>query len=163
MNRKLNISTTTTDWVLEMFCLVGLIATIAVVLIAYSELPPIIPRHFTGNGEPDGFGTKSYLLILPATSAALYLLLTASLMYPNLVNYPVPITISNAERQYRNLFTMTRVLKVIVVSICLYLTFATIQISRGTMDGLGLWFVPVMLLTIFGTVAFFIYRGFRLR
>ena len=44
---------------------------------------------------------------------------------------------------------------------CLYLTFATIEISRGEMHGLSAWFLPTMLLMIVATISFFIYRGYK--
>lgn len=164
MNKpKINIQTTKVDWTLEIIALSGVILTILFVLVYYKALPDTIPQHFNLNGSPDGFGAKSILFVLPVVAIVIYAMMTAGLRFPQLINYPVPITNENAERQYKNVALMLRVLKCLMTLSFSFLTFATIQNGLGRMDGLGTWAVPAMLFTLLGTVGFFIYRGFKLR
>ena len=159
---KIKIQTTRTDWILEVIALIGLLLTIFLVIISYNDLPDVIPRHYTGNGQPDGYGTKSLLFIVPAMAIAIYIAMTLAARYPNTLNYPVRITLENASKQYANLIMMMRIIKLLIVAMSLYLTFATIQIGLGKMHGLGNWFLPLTVLSLLGTIGIFIHRGFRL-
>jgi hypothetical protein len=93
---------------------------------------------------------------------AIYIAMTLAVRYPNTLNYPVQITFENASKQYANFIMMMRLVKLLIVAISLYLTFATIQIGFGKMHGLGNWFLPLTVLSLFGTIGVFIHRGFRL-
>ena len=48
----------------------------------YPSLPEIIPTHFGGGGEPDGFGSKATILGLPIVSTVLYVMLSIFSRYP---------------------------------------------------------------------------------
>lgn len=164
MNRpKLKIQPTKTDWTLEVIGLLGIIFTVVIIIISYNDLPDSIPRHFNASGQPDGFSGKSILFVLPAVTLVTYSIMTIGLKFPHVFNYPLEITKENAERQYRNATLMMRVVKTIIVLIFGYLTYATIQTGLGEMEGLGKWFTPTMLVSILGTVGYFIYRTFRLQ
>jgi hypothetical protein len=163
MKPKIKIQMTKADWILETIALIGLLLTIFLVIISYNDLPDIIPRHYTVHGQPDGFGEKSLFFILPATAMAIYVAMTLAIKYPSILNYPIRITNENASRQYFNLMMMIRIIKTLIILMLLYLTFATIQTGLGTMQGLGNWFLPLILLSILGTIVLFIHRGLKLR
>jgi uncharacterized membrane protein len=160
---KIKIATTTTDWLFEIVGLIGIIFTVVFVILSYNDLPDTIPRHYNASGQPDGFSGKSILFTLPAVTIVTYLVMTIGLRFPHIFNYPFEITEENAERQYKNLTLMVRVLKTFTVVIFGYLTYATIQNGLGKMQGLGTWFTPVTLLSVLGTIAYFMYKGFKLR
>ena len=160
---KINIATTRTDWLLELVGLIGIIFIIAFVILSYNDLPDTIPRHYDASGRPDGFSGKSILFTLLAVTIVTYLVLTIGLRFPHMFNYPFQITEENAERQYKNLTLMVRVLKTFMVIIFGYLTYATIENGLGKMQGLGTWFTPVTLLSVLGTIGYFMYNGFKLR
>ena len=160
---KIKIQSTKTDWVLEAIGIIGIILSLLAVMLSYNDLPDTIPRHYNFTGRPDGYGEKSILFILLALAILTYLIMTFSLRFPHLFNYPFEITEENAERQYKNSALLVRALKIIVTVIFGYLTYATIQNGLGKMHGLGTWFTPVTLLVMLGTVGYFIYKGFRLR
>ena len=62
-------------------------------------------------------------------------------------NYPVDITLSNAEFQYKNANRMLRYLKLAVLLIFGALTYQTLK--NDPIDDLGLWFIPLTLILIF--------------
>jgi uncharacterized membrane protein len=132
-------------------------------MLSYNHLPDTIPRHYNFVGQPDGYSGKSIIFILPALTIVIYLLMTIGPRFPHIFNYPFQLTDENAERQYRNMTFMIRTLKIIIIVIFGYLTYATIQNGLGKMQGLGTWFTPVTLLLLLGTVVYFTYKGFRLR
>lgn len=164
MNRqKIKLQPTKTDWILEAIGFVGIIFIVVLVMNSYNDLPDTIPRHFNLTGEPDGFGGKSILFILPTVTIVIYLVLTIGLRFPHIFNYPFEITEENAERQYKNMTLMVRFIKTFIVMVFGYLTYATIKSGLGEMQGLGTWFTPVTLVSILGTIGYFIYQGFKLR
>ena len=160
---KIKIELSRTDVTLETIGVLGLMVTFLALILNYNDLPEIMPGHFNASGQPDGFGSKAILWALPGMALALYLLLTIVLRYPHAFNYPMEITAENAERQYRNAVMMVRILKTILVIVFSYLTYAVIQNGLGKMDGLGILFLPLSLTLVLGTVAVFIYRGYRLK
>jgi uncharacterized membrane protein len=156
---KNKLRTTVAGWILETIGLLGIILTVTYVLLNYCDLPDTIPIHYNLTGQPDGFGRKSILFVLPSITMVIYLILTIGLRFPHLFNYPFEITGENAERQYKNITVMVRILKALIAVIFLYLTYATIQNGLGEINGLGPWFMPVALCALLGTVGFFLYRG----
>jgi uncharacterized membrane protein len=160
---RISIPLTATDWVLEVAGLVGIIVTIGFTLTWYNDLPDTIPRHYNVAGQPDGFSGKSILYTLTAVPIMTYLILTVVLRFPHLFNYPLEITEENAERQYKNATRMIRAIKTFLVLIFGYLTYSTIKNGLGEMQGLGTWFTPTTLVSVLGTVVYFIYQTFKLR
>jgi uncharacterized membrane protein len=160
---KIKLKSTGIDWALDSIGIVGIILMIVYVIMCYNDLPNTIPKHYTATGQADGFGGRSILLVLPALTIVIFLILTVSLKFPHLFNYPFAVTDENAERQYKNLTLMVRILKTLMVGIFLFLTYATIQNGLGNKDGLGTWFTALALFSVLGTVGFFIYKGFKLQ
>lgn len=160
---RVKIGMSNADRVIEFVSASGLILMFAIMLLYYSKLPSTIPQHYNASGEPDAFGNKSTVWILPILAFAVYSILTAALKYSHRFNFPYEITEENAERQYKNSVLMLRILKLIIVFGFCYLTYATVQNGLGEMNGIGVMFLPVFLVMVFGVNAIFIYRGFRLR
>lgn len=162
-NPRIEIAQTTTDRMLDVIGALGIIVMIALVIAYFGQLPDTIPGHFDYKGKVNGMSGKSVVLVLPAVAVVTFIGLTIGVRFPHLFNYPLPITEQNAERQYKNSALMIRILKTLCVFVFLYLTYATIQNAMGELQGLGVWFTPVALVLVFGTIALFMYRGFKLR
>lgn len=122
----------------------------------YPSLPEIIPTHFGGGGEPDGFGSKATILGLPIVSTVLYLMLSIFSRYPHKMNYSTTITAENAEVQYRIMTRMIRVLKVFVLLIFWILDYKTVQIALGWPDVLGKWFLLLLFTLLFAPIFYFL-------
>ena len=160
---KHNIHLSRIEWALEVAGAIGLIMTFVLIVLNYSDLPQIMPRHFNVSGKPDGYSSKELLWILPTITLLIYTLMTIGSRFPHKFNYPLEITMENAKRQYGNSVMMMRVLKTIIVIIFFYLTFAIIQIGLGKVNGIGTYFLPIFLIAVFGTVGVFLYRGNRMK
>ena len=122
----------------------------------YPSLPEIIPTHFGGGGEPDGFGSKATILGLPIVSTVLYVMLSIFSRYPHKMNYSTNITAENAEVQYRIMTRMIRVLKVFVLLIFWILDYKTVQIALGWPDVLGKWFLLLLFTLLFAPIFYFL-------
>lgn len=146
---KIKIPLTTTNKIIESLGLLFIVATWAIVFINYKNLPAIIPIHYNGVGEADGFGGKGSIFLMPILSIVLYIGLTILNRYPHVFNYPISITESNALRQYTIATSMIRWMKVIIIFIFGWTTIDTILQAKGYHEGLGIWFLPIILVLIF--------------
>jgi hypothetical protein len=121
----------------------------------WHDLPDRVPVHFGLTGQPDGFGSKTILLVLPAAAIVLYLVLTVVTRYPAYFNFPVPVTDINRQTLRELAVDMIGWLKAEVVWIFGWLTIRTISTARGPSLGLGLAFTPISLGVVAVTIAFY--------
>lgn len=138
---------------LEWASIIVLIGSFLVVAVHWRHLPAVIPAHYNIKGEVNRWGSKSELLILPAVSVAMYTMITLLLRVPKLWNMPVEATKENAEKLYSKTKTMILLLKLEVLLIFLYLAWAAVK-----QQALSAYFMPVSLVAIFGTLAYYIYQ-----
>ncbi|GAO44151.1 DUF1648 domain-containing protein [Flavihumibacter petaseus] len=69
-------------------------------LVAWQQLPEIIPTHFNGSGEIDGRGGKATIFILPVIGTGTIALLYAVRKFPALRKRPFTLTPGLAEKMY---------------------------------------------------------------
>ncbi len=160
---KIKIRLTAPDWATEFIAFFFLIILIAIPLIYYNDLPDKIPVHFNASGQPDGYGTRSTLWILPLTGAFMYLIMTILGAFPNIYNYPVEITPENAVPQYRLATRLIRILKTVILVIFSFISYQTIRTATGAAAGLGKAFLPVFLLLTFGVIIIYIVNSLNNR
>lgn len=148
---------------IEMFGWFAVILLCVLTVINYSKLPDTVPTHFNAAGQPDDFGGKGSILILPVVAALLFAGLTILNKFPHVFNYSIKITPENALRQYTNATQMLRFLKLALVVVFSLLTYLTVQTAKGNSEGLGLWFLPFSLGLVFIPLIYFIIKSFRLK
>jgi hypothetical protein len=152
----------TFDWVLEAICVAGLVMIVAVVLAHWADLPAQVPRHFTASGQPNRWGNRTGLFVLPAVAAGVYILLTMVPRYPQLLNLPFEIDRTFPAVQ-SSVLTMTTMLKAEVILMFLYIERASVRTALGSGAGLGLMFLPLALATMFITLGWFLMKLRRYR
>jgi hypothetical protein len=96
----LQIERTPADVILELAAGAAMFAQVALAAWAWGRLPERIPMHFDFAGNPDRWGGRWTILLLPLVTAVLYALLGFVARFPHTFNYPWPITAGNAARQY---------------------------------------------------------------
>jgi uncharacterized membrane protein len=153
---RIKISLTSFDWATELLALMLLVLLIAIPVFSLNDLPDRIPVHFNSAGQPDGFGNRTSLWILPVTGAFMYLLLTVIGAFPQIYNFPVKITPENALTQYRLATRLIRILKTVILVLFSFISYQTIRTATGNASGLGKAFLPVFLLITFGVIIFYI-------
>lgn len=149
------------DITLEVLGLIGILFLIGLSAYYYPHLPNLIPQHFNWKGEPDGWGSKSFLLTMPIIGVALFALLTVLSRFPHVFNYPWAITELNARRQYAISRQLLSVVKLVLIATFSYITWSMIGTALGQQHGLGLTFLmvePALLLVIIGL---YFYRANR--
>ena len=158
---KIKLEQTSIDKTFEILGWTSVIAIWILTITNYSNLPEIIPTHYNGAGQPDGFVGKANILTLPLIATVLFVGLTILNKYPHIFNYPTGVTQENALRLYTNATRMIRYLKFTIVAIFGLITFKTIQNVNGEAKGLGNMFLPVSLGLIFIPLAYFLLKSFR--
>lgn len=149
-NRRpvLQLSSTPLESFLLLVALVGVVCCVAPLALTWSALPPIVPSHFDAAGRPNAYGSKSWLLLLPALSVILTVGFTILARYPHLFNYPVRVTPENAPRLYRSGRLLLRWMNVALTWVFAFIEWQTLQVVRGNAAGLPAWFLPVTLVLV---------------
>lgn len=160
---KLIIPKSNLEKILGILGILGVITTWIYLIVSWEQIPQQIPTHFGFSGKPDSWGSKGAMLALPIVASFLYLLLTITSKFPQYYNYMVNITEENAKRQYQNARILMAWMAVEITVVFSYLEWKSIQVAMNKSSGLGMYFLPVFLIIIFGTLGFYTYRMFKLK
>ncbi|MFS0690916.1 DUF1648 domain-containing protein [Sporosarcina sp. 179-K 8C2 HS] len=162
MNNKpiLDIPKTLFEKSLDIVTAIVYLAGIIYTFVIWSQLPDQVPAHYNALGEVNRWGSKWELILLPVIAAFLAVFMTFLERHPELHNYR-RLNDSNIEFQYKNSRLLMNVLKNECVLLFVFLTYKTEQVALGRIDSLSVAFLPVFLVFIFGSMAFFIIRSFR--
>lgn len=144
------------DSITAIVYLVGIVYTIAI----WSQLPDQVPAHYNAAGDVNRWGSKWELILLPVIAALLAVFMSFLEKHPEWHNY-MKLNEHNIEFQYKNSRMLLNVLKNECVLLFVFLTYSTEQVALGNIDSLGIVFLPVFLIIIFGSMAFFIVRSLK--
>lgn len=158
---KLKLKISRLELILNVLGMTAFIGSLIYLLIVWPSLPGEVPAHYNGVGEVDRWGSKWEIIIMPMIGLMMWIGLTILERYPHVYNY-TNITEENVRAQYLNGRMMINVLKNVMIGIFAYLNWKDIQIALGYQDTLGVWFLPIFLLLIFGPMVYFIVKSFRL-
>lgn len=129
--------------ILEGISLVFLVAPFVFLPILWDGLPDAIPMHYGAAGEPDAWGGKSILIALPLISLVLYGLFTFVSLFPGKWN--VPKAASETHKRLIYQYTHTLLLsEKLIIAIALAYVILTLAYELG----LGIWFLPVLLIAV---------------
>jgi uncharacterized membrane protein len=135
------------DYFLENGALIVLIATWGFTVYHFNKLPDIIATHFDFNGNPDGFGSKFTIWLLPIIITLVYILIYVLNRYPHKFNYLTKITEQNASKQYKMAARMMRVILFNITLLFAFITFKEINGAYTKSSSLEWWFIPLLLLS----------------
>lgn len=146
----------------------GLSAVLALGPLVYAtcvwtDLPARLPLHYGLDGRADRSGDARTFWLFPTLSLVLFLTLTLLERFPHVYNYPFKVTPQNQQAAYRLGRQTVLGFKTGVTAAFAYITVATVQTSLGRCQGLGTWFVPVLLCATLLGVVTSIYAFSRLR
>jgi uncharacterized membrane protein len=120
------------------------------------RLPDRIPTHFNLDGQPNGWGEPSALLLLPVVALAIYLSITLAARFPSAFNYPVRVTAENRPRLEALSLSMIAWLKVELVCLLTWIQWSIIESARHGQGSLSPALVPLSIVAIFGTIGWHI-------
>jgi len=143
---------------IELITVILLILMWGYLIISWSDIPDKIPGHYNAAGIVDRWGNKNEILALPISSVLLYILLTVVSFFPLLWNVPVKITEENMDFVYSSSKNMLILLKLEVIICFTYIFYCNIKTHS-----LGIWFLPLWLAIIFGTIINYMIRVINYR
>lgn len=157
----LHLPKTGVEKMMDIVSLLLIIINFIYLISVWNTLPEQVPIHFNGKGEVDGWGGRAFIWLLPTIGLLLWFGLTMLERVPHHFNYLVDITEKNAGFQYKNARMMSLFLKVEVIFIFLYTSWESVHVARGNEGGLGKADLPILLVLLLGSIAFFVIRSVR--
>ncbi|WP_339252746.1 DUF1648 domain-containing protein [Sporosarcina sp. FSL W8-0480] len=157
---KLEIPKTTVQWAFDIFTIIVFVAGMIYLISIWNQLPDQVPAHYNAAGEVDRWGSKWELVILPIIAVLMAIFLTFLEKHPEWHNY-MNLNENNIEFQYRNSVIFLNVMKNECVLLFVYISFNIAQVALGKAESIGNLFLPVFLVIMFGTMAFFIIRSIK--
>ncbi|MFJ7408335.1 MULTISPECIES: DUF1648 domain-containing protein [unclassified Lysinibacillus] len=122
------------------------IVSIIFIISQWSTLPEEIPAHFNGAGEVDRWGSKIEVFILPGIGIFLWIFLGLLEKVPYMHNYPSRLNESNVEAFYLNSRKLCNEIKNFCLILFAVISCEIVLVALGKVDGLGWWFLPVVLI-----------------
>ncbi|MEG3038714.1 MAG: DUF1648 domain-containing protein [Erysipelotrichaceae bacterium] len=127
-------------------------------LLNWSNFPERIPGHYNAAGVVDRWGDKVELLVLPIVAFAIYMVLTLIERFPKSWNTGVNVTEENKNRVYATLKSLIVTAKLITVVFFCYL-----GVMQSCATPLPSWALPLELFLVFGSIAFYIIKLFKIK
>lgn len=156
---KIAVPYQTIDLVIELINITLLLLIIGYTIINYAQLPESVATHFNFKGEPDSFGHKATIWLIPGIAIFTYALLFIINKYPHMHNYLVNITEENALKNYR---LSTRIVRFANLFCLIVFGLVTIEIVERAMgSNFSILGIPFLILTlgvpVVGLIFVFIY------
>jgi uncharacterized membrane protein len=124
-------------------------------------LPDRVPTHFNFAGQPDGWGKPSVLPLMLIVTVVSYLLMTLLARFPSIFNYPVEVTAENRPRLESLALDLIVWLKMEMVWLFAWIQWSIVEVARQCHGSFSPSLLPVFLVTLIVTLAWFITAMFR--
>ncbi len=137
--------------IFELVTVTLIIVMWVIALVVWNRSPESVPTHFSIDGTPDAYGSRSALLIIPVVGTLVSLLLLVGAYFPTrFVRLPVEV---RTPGQCLLVVRMVRIMAVIAVplfiSIILMTTWPESKVPFGCMVG---WLVLLIAVSVYYTV-----------
>lgn len=149
--------------VLNIITLIILFAGLIYTIYNYKKLPDVVATHFNLNGQPNGWGRKGTIFILPIISIIIYSILAILSKYPSIYNFPCKVTYENKERLYNTGQNMITIMNAEIVILFVYIEYNIVKsaiIGELTMSILSIYAVLIILAI---TIGYYIYKLYKVK
>ncbi|MFC5402555.1 DUF1648 domain-containing protein [Cohnella soli] len=157
---KIEIARSALEKALQLAGWLVLIAMIVFISVKWGGLPQRMPTHFNLRGEPDGWGSRWTLWILPAISALLFIGLNQLSRVPHVFNYPVAITEQNAAFQYTVARQLLAWINFEITVMFAYISWTIVNAAKSGGVG-GAWDILIIVGVLFVTIGIYLTRAIR--
>lgn len=129
--------------------------SIIIPILCWGSIPETIPSHYNATGVADQYSDKGMLILL--------FVITAFLM--GIMNIAVYCVKQEASSRYAREAEKSQMgdvyVMLIFMNFAIQCMFAYIIFCSAAARGLGVWFLPIVLLVVFGPLLFFLIRRRR--
>lgn len=146
---KVRVQSQVLDIVMECISLLLLSGTLVYTFWNYKQLPEIIPTHFGISSEPDQWGPKESIFILPGILVLIYALFDIIIKHPHIYNYREKITETNVVAMYRKTIRYLRLGKILISALFGSIIYNTVQIAHHEREKLNSEIILLIILLIF--------------
>ncbi len=133
----LELTPSRSDQALDVASAVLVVLAAAGVALNWHAIPPLVPTHFGISGQPDAWGPRWIVALVPLLALCVHIGLGLVYRYPHSFNYPWKITAENAEAQYRLARSLIAWEKFWVVLMFYYLSQAQVRVATGHIEALS--------------------------
>jgi len=147
----------------ELLAAIAVLLAVLLIVQFWGVLPDRIPIHFGLGGQPDTWGDKLTIWIVPATAAITFAVLTAVSRYPHTFNYPVRITEENARQQYLLARGLLVWLKAEACWLLAFVVRQQILVALGNAQRFSVELVLGIIVLIFATVGVYFRKAYLAR
>ena len=146
------------DKIMAALAMLILLAATFFVLLNWSHLPEQIPSHYNFKGQPDAYGGKGTLIVLMVMGWIMIPLMMILSKFPKLYS-------TGVERTPANEAVINRITRDLIsfMEAAVSILFAYMMIVPVTGSDMGVWFMPVFLGLIFGSIIVTVVRLIRNR
>ena len=146
------------DKIMAVLAILILLAATVFVLVNWSNLPEQIPSHYNIKGQPDAYGGKGTIIVLMAIGWIMVPLLMILSKFPCLYS-------TGVERTPANEAVINRITRDLIsfMEFTIAVLFAYMMIVPIRGSDMGVWFMPVFLALIFGSIIVTVVRLIRNR
>ncbi|MEB3828619.1 DUF1648 domain-containing protein [Phormidium sp. CCY1219] len=140
---------------LELAALVGIICTFVAIGQFWGRLPETIPIHFGLTGQPQNWGNKPILCLLPTVGTLIYLIFTFSPYFSQLFDNSLPIPEEQAQHLSQIVRELFAWMKVQIIWLFFFIEWQIIQVSLGNSQTIATTFIFTALIFLGGTIGFY--------
>lgn len=125
---------------------------------SWGSLPQKIPAHFGLNGHADSWAPKGMLWVLPILYLFIVTMGFGIRKFPDLVNLPFQVSEDMMPQAIQISFELVSMVNLQVGLMFGYITYVMVESSRVANVGLGVWFLPVVLIVLGLTIGWYLLR-----
>lgn len=149
-----------TNFIPDILSVLGILSMAFYMLISWKTIPDSIPSHF-GVSAPNAWSSKNSLISLSIVELVFFVLFTGVSLFISIFTARQKGLNSRKLAQLAGSKSLMSWMKLEVVSIFLYIQYASIQVALKKWDGLGSLFLPLSLVIVFGTLALYLFLFIR--
>ena len=160
---RLELERTGFTTAMDVLAWLGVATHLMVVFFYWPRLPDSVPQHYDARGQVDAWGPLWMLALLPLLSLVMVAGMTWLMRYPHRYNFPWPITAENARRQYRLANDLLGIVRTVIAWLFCLISWEVCRLAVGESPLLGPLFLPLGLIPLFGSIAWYFVRAYRAR
>lgn len=155
------------DRILNLLAFFFLLGMFANLVLSWSSIPNTVPVHFNFWGEPDSFGAKGTLFILPCIGVGIFVLLIVLHKYLSVLNSfdLQQKKISQQKKEASEIYTRSMLSwhNFLILAFFFYLENESIQIALEHKKALNPYALLIFILSITVTMIYYIVRIQRVK